>query len=122
MRALSEDRIYLAGVWVLLLAEVFLAIPLMTDSLIDGHSSIILYVTLGHFFWLMFGATGMVEHTASTAHKFGLVGIFISTILPVIGFTWHIFVVVLLVKHLLRYMKLKKEEDEKYKGKLESDN
>lgn len=101
---ITEDKVYQVGVFILLLTEIFLAIPLMVDSSLHEGSNIIALVAMGHFFWLLFGKTGLVERALTLAHIFGIMGLFISMI-PVVSFIWHGLVAWLLVKYIIQTSK-----------------
>lgn len=100
----AEDKVYIAGVLVLMGVELMMAIPLVTDSMVKDGSTFLALASIGHLFWWIFGKTGMVEKPLGIPHVLGMMGVFIS-MLPVVGFIWHGVVAVTLLKYVMRLNK-----------------
>ena len=107
-----EDKINMGGIMILLAFELFLTIPLMTDSMVKEGSVIIVLVSVGHFFMWLFGKTGMVQNPLGFPHIFGMVGVMIS-IIPLIGFVWHGLISFILIKYVLNFWKDEQEKKKK---------
>lgn len=99
-----EDKVYMGGILLLLAVELFLTIPLMTDSMAKEGSTVIVLVAVGHFFLWLFGKTGLVQQPLGLPHFIGIAGFAVS-LMPVIGFIWHGLISIILLKYVINMWK-----------------
>lgn len=104
MAVVTEERAYILFLFILLMCEVIMSIPLVTDSLLMQGSSIVMLTAIGHFFCYLYGRSGFVRGAVGTANIMGAMGLFI-TVIPVISFIWHGVVAYMLGKHMVNMIK-----------------
>lgn len=109
---IDENKVYTGGFILILIMELFLSVPLVTDSVIKDGSMIVVYVAVAHMFWYFFSKSGMVDDSLPIAHVFGMIG-FIVSIFPVVGFIWHVLVSYIMVKYILQKVNFKGSSKDK---------
>lgn len=92
----GEEKFYTVLLFLLILGEIFLAIPFATEAMLkDENVSFLIYVIGGHIFCLLYALSGQLDNGGAKAfHINGIVSYVLSAI-PVLNFLWHIYVVIL---------------------------
>lgn len=103
----------------ILLVEVILAVPLVSEALVMSGSTVPFVMAGVYFIMWVVGGTDVILRTPFIVNMLGISLVFIG-IIPIVSTIAHIVLVVLIIKYLLKEYKIEKDIAEDFQKRKES--
>lgn len=103
----------------ILLVEVILAVPLVSEALVMSGSTVPFVMAGVYFIMWVVGGTDVILRTPFIVNMLGISLVFIG-IIPIVSTIAHIVLVVLIIKYLMKEYKIEKDIAEDFQKRKES--
>lgn len=105
-----DEKIYNIAVYILLMFELILSIPLIIDSMVGRTGfEIVIILGMGHIAMFLYGELFKVRNFHKVAHGTGIIA-FVVSFVPLIGFIMHIVVSYLIIRGIMKKNKKTKTD------------